>query len=56
MTEIGGDGEKFNRITNYRAVYSKTRQADVIKEIASAGIFTCAVGPNILKWIALVIT
>lgn len=38
VTEIGGDGEKVNTITNYRAINSKTHEADVIKEIASAEI------------------
>ncbi|MCJ1380139.1 hypothetical protein MMC17_003242 [Xylographa soralifera] len=55
VTEIGGEGEKVNTITNYRAINSKTHEADVIKEIASADLVTCAVGPNILKFIAPVI-
>lgn len=54
-TEIGGDGEKVNTVTNYRAMNSKTHEADVIKEIGSAEIVTCVVGLNILKWIAPVI-
>ncbi|KAL8694492.1 MAG: hypothetical protein Q9224_003561 [Gallowayella concinna] len=55
VTEIGGEGEKVNKITNYRALNSKTHEADVIEEIASADLVTCAVGPNILKFIAPVI-
>ena len=38
VTEIGGESEKTNTITNYRAINSKTHEADVIKEIASADI------------------
>ena len=55
VTEIGGDGEKVNTITNYRAINSKTHEADVVKEIENAELVTCAVGPNILKFIAPVI-
>ncbi|MCJ1366074.1 hypothetical protein MMC16_005199 [Acarospora aff. strigata] len=55
VTEIGGDGEKVNTITNYRAINSKTNEADVVKEIENAELVTCAVGPNILKFIAPVI-
>ena len=38
VTEIGGDGEHVNTITNYRAINSKTHEADVIKEIETADI------------------
>ena len=38
VTEIGGEGEKVNKITNYRAINSKYHEADVVKEIASADI------------------
>jgi len=44
-----------NTITNYRAINSKTHEADVVKEISTADVVTCAVGPNILKFIAPVI-
>lgn len=36
VTEIGGDGEKVNKITNYRAINSKTHEQDVINEITTA--------------------
>ena len=36
VTEIGGDGEKVNKVSNYRAINSRTHEADVIKEIADA--------------------
>lgn len=55
VTEIGGEGEKINKITNYRAINSKTHEDEVVKEISEADIVTCAVGPNILKFIAPVI-
>jgi mannitol-1-phosphate 5-dehydrogenase len=55
VLEIGSEGEKTSVITNYRAINSKTHEADVIKEISTADILTCAVGPNILKFIAPVI-
>lgn len=42
VTEIGGDGEKVTTITNYRAINSKTHEADVIEEIASAEIVSNA--------------
>ena len=38
VTEIGGDEDKVNTITNYRAINSKTHEADVIKEISSADL------------------
>jgi mannitol-1-phosphate 5-dehydrogenase len=38
VTEIGGEGEKVNTITNYRAINSKTHEADVIEEITTADL------------------
>ncbi|KAL8979098.1 MAG: hypothetical protein Q9205_005484 [Flavoplaca limonia] len=55
VTEIGGEGEKVNKINNYRAINSKTHEGNVIDEISTADLVTCAVGPNILKFIAPVI-
>ncbi|CAF9918117.1 MAG: hypothetical protein ALECFALPRED_000565 [Alectoria fallacina] len=55
VTEIGGDGEKVNTISNYRAINSKTHAKDAVEEISSADLVTCAVGPTILKFIAPVI-
>lgn len=55
VTEISEEGEKTKTITNYRALSSKTHESDVVKEIATADVVTCAVGPNILKFIAPVI-
>ncbi|CAI7595807.1 unnamed protein product [Penicillium bialowiezense] len=55
VTEVSDEGESTKTITNYRAINSKTHEADVIQEIATAQVVTCAVGPNILKFIAPVI-
>ncbi|KAB8073846.1 mannitol-1-phosphate 5-dehydrogenase [Aspergillus leporis] len=55
VTEVSEEGESTKTITNYRAINSKTHEADVVKEISTADVVTCAVGPNILKFIAPVI-
>ncbi|KAH8424548.1 mannitol-1-phosphate 5-dehydrogenase [Aspergillus melleus] len=55
VTEISEEGEVTKTITNYRAINSKTNESDVVQEIATADVVTCAVGPNILKFIAPVI-
>lgn len=55
VTEIGADGEHTSTIDNYRAINSKHNEAQVVDEIATADIVTCAVGPNILKFVAPVI-
>ena len=38
VTEIGGEGEKVNKISNYRAINSKTHEADVVTELEKAEI------------------
>ncbi|OOQ85333.1 Mannitol-1-phosphate 5-dehydrogenase [Penicillium brasilianum] len=55
VTEVSEGGETTKTITNYRAINSKTHEQDVVEEISTADIVTCAVGPNILKFIAPVI-
>ncbi|KAH1569693.1 hypothetical protein KXX17_001276 [Aspergillus fumigatus] len=55
VTEVSEEGEKTKTITNYRAINSKTNEEDVVKEIGTADVVTCAVGPNVLKFIAPVI-
>lgn len=55
VTEVDESGEKSKTITNYRAINSKYNEQDVVKEISEADLVTCAVGPNILKFIAPVI-
>merc|ERR1712000_117543 len=52
VIEVGSEGTTENTITNYRAINSKTHEEDLIKEIATADVVTCSVGPNILKFIA----
>jgi len=55
VIQVGAEGNSETTITNYRAINSKTHEADIIKEITTADIVTCSVGPNILKFIAPVI-
>jgi len=55
VTEVSDEGETTFTIDNYRAINSKTHESDVVEEIATADVVTCAVGPNILKFIAPVI-
>lgn len=55
VTEVSEKGEETKTITNYRAINSRHDEAAVVDEIATADIVTCAVGPNILKFIAPVI-
>ncbi|PYH87675.1 mannitol-1-phosphate 5-dehydrogenase [Aspergillus ellipticus CBS 707.79] len=52
VTEVSEEGESTKTITNFRAINSKTHMSDVVDEIATADVVTCAVGPNILKFIA----
>ncbi|KAF2731640.1 mannitol-1-phosphate 5-dehydrogenase [Polyplosphaeria fusca] len=52
VTEIGEDGERTFTIDHYRAINSKYEMPKVVEEIASADVVTCAVGPNILKFVA----
>ncbi|KAL0930626.1 mannitol-1-phosphate dehydrogenase [Colletotrichum truncatum] len=55
VIEVGAEGTNENVITNYRAINSKTHEAELVDEIATADVVTCSVGPNILKFIAPVI-
>jgi len=52
VTEIGDDGEREFTIDHYRAINSKHEMDKVVHEIATADVVTCAVGPNILKFVA----
>lgn len=54
VIQVGADGNEESVITNYRAISSKTREEDVIKEISTADVVTCSVGPNILKFIHVI--
>ncbi|KKY20928.1 putative mannitol-1-phosphate dehydrogenase [Phaeomoniella chlamydospora] len=55
VTEISDEGESVKEIHNYRAINSKTNEDDAVDVISKAVVVTCAVGPNILKFIAPVI-
>jgi Mannitol dehydrogenase C-terminal domain/Mannitol dehydrogenase Rossmann domain len=52
VTEISDEGTHTTEVTNYRAINSKYNEAEVVEEIATADTVTCAVGPNILKFLA----
>lgn len=52
VTEISEEGEHSFTIDHYRAINSKHEEDKVVDEIAEADTVTCAVGPNILKFIA----
>jgi len=55
VIEVGKEGTEEKVISNYKAINSKTHEAEVIDAIANADVVTCSVGPNILKFIAPVI-
>ncbi|ETS83112.1 Mannitol-1-phosphate 5-dehydrogenase [Pestalotiopsis fici W106-1] len=55
VIEVGTEGVDKKTITNYRAINSRTHEAELVDEIATADVVTCSVGPNILKFIAPVI-
>ncbi|KAK4247316.1 mannitol dehydrogenase C-terminal domain-containing protein [Corynascus novoguineensis] len=55
VIEVGADGTSESTITNYRAINSRTHEAELVQEIATADLVTCSVGPHILKFIAPVI-
>ncbi|KAK4141795.1 mannitol-1-phosphate dehydrogenase [Dichotomopilus funicola] len=55
VIEVGADGTSESVITNYRAINSRSHEADLVKEIATADLVTCSVGPHILKFLAPVI-
>ncbi|KAK3687895.1 mannitol-1-phosphate 5-dehydrogenase [Podospora appendiculata] len=55
VIEVGADGTTESTITNYRAINSRTHEDELIREIATADVVTCSVGPSILKFIAPVI-
>ncbi|KAL2165034.1 hypothetical protein VTH06DRAFT_330 [Thermothelomyces fergusii] len=55
VIEVGADGSSESIITNYRAINSRSHEAELVREIATADLVTCSVGPHILKFIAPVI-
>lgn len=52
VTEISTEGEHLKTVTNYRAINSKYNLDEVVQEISTAEVVTCAVGPTIMKYIA----
>ena len=52
ITEVSEDGTDTITVSNFRAINSKTDAALAIREISTADVVTCAVGPNVLKFIA----
>ncbi|WP_066521960.1 mannitol-1-phosphate 5-dehydrogenase [Curtobacterium ammoniigenes] len=50
-----GAGARDHVVTNFRAINSASNEADVVRAIAEAEVVTCAVGPNVLRFIAPVI-
>lgn len=52
--EVGEDA-RIRTVDNYRALNSRSQEADVVAEIATADIVTTAVGPHILRFVAPVI-
>jgi mannitol-1-phosphate 5-dehydrogenase len=50
-----GEGAREHVVDGYRAINSKTHEADVIAEIAAADVVTTAVGARILQFVAPVI-
>ena len=55
VIQVGAEGNTVSTIEDYRAINSKTNEADVIEEISTADVVTCSVGPDVLKFIAPVI-
>ncbi|KAI1431863.1 mannitol-1-phosphate 5-dehydrogenase [Xylaria sp. CBS 124048] len=55
VVELGTHGTTQKTITNYTAINSRTEEAKLIDEIATADVLTCSVGPRILQFIAPVI-
>ncbi|WP_439688760.1 mannitol-1-phosphate 5-dehydrogenase [Curtobacterium sp. SP.BCp] len=52
--EVGADA-KDHEVTGFRAMNSAQDEPGVVAEVAAADVVTCAVGPNVLKFIAPVI-
>jgi mannitol-1-phosphate 5-dehydrogenase len=50
-----GEGGREHVVDNFRAINSRTNEAELVDEIATADIVTTAVGPRILQFVAPVI-
>jgi mannitol-1-phosphate 5-dehydrogenase len=51
VTEVGEEGEKTKTIDNYTAIDTSKEMERAVAAIAGADIVTCAVGPNVLKFL-----
>ncbi|KAJ4184739.1 hypothetical protein NW759_017015 [Fusarium solani] len=55
VIEVSSEGTRETIITNYRAINPRTHENDLIREIMSADVVTCAVGRDNLRFIAPII-
>lgn len=55
VIEVGVHGTSVSTIKGYRAINSKTHEADLVTEISTADVVTCSVGPHALGFIAPII-
>lgn len=51
-----GEGARDHTVTGFRAINSATKTKEIVAEIATADIVTTAVGPNILRFVAPLIS
>jgi len=51
VIEVGLDS-RTERVDNYRAINSRSHDAELVRELAAADIVTTAVGPTVLKFVA----
>ncbi|KAH7232182.1 mannitol-1-phosphate 5-dehydrogenase [Fusarium redolens] len=55
VIEVSSEGTREMIITNYKAINPRTHENDLIREIMSADVVTCAIGRDNLKFIAPII-
>ncbi|PNP75962.1 hypothetical protein FNYG_10520 [Fusarium nygamai] len=55
VIEVRSEGTREIIITNYRAINPRTNENDLVREIMSADVVTCAIGRDNLKCIAPII-
>lgn len=55
VIEVSSEGTRETTITNYKAINPRTHENDLIREIMSADVVTCAVGRDNLRLIAPII-
>lgn len=47
-----GDGARDHAVTGFRAINSSQKTKELVAEVATAGLVTTAVGPNVLRFVA----